>query len=339
MKAEPKRFGLAFCLFIAFLCSFSLSAPRCTAAWPKDTHFRLAEVNGRPCLVAPDGKPFKSVGMVWAYGPEEGPHKREVTPEVIIEELKTMQSLGFNTLNLYGARFIPEMLDWCDAHELAVYFRTEYYYLPEFPSTLREYPDYMDPAFREMVKTGFDSFLAQVKDHPSVLAIDMDHRWLFPLDWSGAQRRDQPQLRTHAVAFFQKWLRNRYHTIDLLNAAWATAYESFEAILQDETLLTGGVFQKLGCHPARVDVVRYTLWTAVDFLTELTAYIHERAPGVMITLTTEHPECLPEINPGKESGIAFMSPVHYNGKDDYTRDLPSLCKLIYERRIISIFLQ
>ncbi|MFH0953962.1 MAG: beta-galactosidase [Verrucomicrobiota bacterium] len=303
------------------------------AAWEPGTHFRVADVSGRPGLVAPDGRPFKSVGMVWAYGPERGPLAGELTAEKVIRQLQVIKELGFNTLNLYGDRFMPEMLAWCDQNELAVYFRTAYYSLADFPGELKEYPDYMDPAFREAAKDYYrQKYLAAIKDHPSVLAIDMDHRWLFPLDWGGGKRFDTPKLRPKAVAYFPKWLEGRYGTIEALNGAWDTSYASFEAILRDEKLFKNGEFRKLGNHPARVDVYSYTLWTATDFLKELAGFLQSEVPGLLVTPTTEHPECIPEVNPDPSTGIAFMSPVHYNGLDDFGRDLPGLCKLIYETR-------
>ena len=152
-------------------------------------------------------------------------------------ELQRIKDLGFNTLNLYGDQLIPEMLKWCDEHELAVYFRTSYYSLPDFPGDLKEYPDYMDPVFRRRAQESYTNFLAQIEGHPSVLAIDMDHRWLFPLDWSGAVRFDTPKLRPHAVAYFPRWLAERYGSIAALNAAWHADYGSFDDVLKDPDLL------------------------------------------------------------------------------------------------------
>ena len=309
-----------------------VSAFKASGAWEPGTQFKVGKVKGHPALIAPDGQPFKSVGVVWAYGPERGPLSGPLTSERLVQELQRIKDLGFNTLNLYGDQLIPEMLTWCDENELAVYFRTSYYSLPDFPGDLKEYPDYMDPKFRSMAQETYTNFLAQIKGHPSVLAIDMDHRWLFQLDWGGALRFDLPKLRPHAVAYFPRWLEARYGSIAELNAAWQTDYASFDDVLKDPDLLKAGVFRKLKNHPARVDVYRYTLWTAADFLKELVAFQQARVPGVLVTPTTEHPECIPETNPDLSTGIAFMSPVHYNGKEDYDRDLPGLCKLIYETR-------
>ena len=299
-------------------------------AWEKGTGFRIDPVNGKPCLIAPDGQPVKSVGLVWAYGPERGPG---LTVERLTNTLQQIKDLGFNTLNLYGDQFIPEMLAWCDEHELAVYFRTAYYSLADFPGALNEYPDFMDPALLESAKKYYkDKYLDAIRNHPSVLAIDMDHRWLFPLDWGGATRIDIPKLRPKTVAHFPKWLAERYGDIGSLNAAWKTQYGSFDDVLQDKALMEDGAFRKIKEHPARVDLYRYVRWVPVHFLRQLAEYLHTEAPGVLITPTTEHPECIPDTNPRPEDGIAFMSPVHYNGVDDYQRDLPGLCKLVYETR-------
>ena len=316
----------------ASLALVLVSAFNASGAWEPGTQFTVGKVKGHPALIAPDGRPFKSVGVVWAYGPERGPLSGPLTSERLVQELQRIKDLGFNTLNLYGDQLIPEMLTWCDENELAVYFRTSYYSLPDFPGDLKEYPDYMDAKFRRMAQDTYTNFLSQIKGHPSVLAIDMDHRWLFPLDWGGAVRFDSPKLRPQAVAYFPRWLESRYGSIGALNAAWQADYPSFDDVLKDPDLLKDGVFRKLRNQPARADVYRYTLWTAADFLKELVAFLHERVPGVLVTPTTEHPECIPETNPDPSTGIAFMSPVHYNGKEDFDRDLPGLCKLIYETR-------
>ncbi len=320
------------CVTSAIVIGYISSVMPVFAAWAPDMHFRIDQVHGKPCLVSPAGEPFKSVGMVWAYGPERGPNAGELTAERVIAQLKVIKELGFNTLNLYGDRFIPEMLAWCDENEMAVYFRTTYYSLPDFPGDLKEYPDYMDPAFREMAKRSYGKLLSEIKGHPSVLAVDMDHRWLFPLDWGGSRRIDVPKIRAKGLAFFPKWLEARYGTVEKLNAAWGTTYAAFEDVLKDESLVRDNAFVALKNHPGRADVVRYALWTPADFLKELSAFLRAQAPGVLITPTTEHPECIPETNPDASSGIAFMSPVHYNGLDDFDRDLPGLCKLVYETR-------
>ena len=301
-------------------------------AWKPGACFRIGETADRPCLVSPDGKPFKSVGMVWAYGPERGPGSGKLTRERLVTHLQLIKDLGFNTLNLYGDQLIPEMLQWCDENELAVYFRTSYYSLPNFPGDLREHPDYMNPEFRQAAKESYRGFIEQVRGHPSVLAIDMDHRWLFPLDWSGAERRDQPMVREHGIAHFPRWLSRKYGSVEALNAAWGTSYKTVEEVLKDPRLFRDGSFAKLGDHPARVDAYLYTLWTAADFLADLSRFLQRELPGVLVTPTTEHPECIPETSPRPSSGVAFMSPVHYNKEQDFERDLPSLCKLIYETR-------
>jgi hypothetical protein len=300
------------------------------AAWTPGTAFHMGEAAGRPCLLDPRGQPYKSVGMVWAYGPERGPLQAALTPERVITHLKIMKALGFNTLNLYGDRFVPEMLEWCDDHEMAVYFRT-CYFPPDYPKALREYPDYMDPELRRAAKDHYEKLLREIEGHPSVLAIDMHHSWMFPLEWNGAVRFDRPMLREKSVAYLPQWLNDQYGAVSNMNRQLGTSYTSFRHVLQDTELLQNGSFRSLSNHPLRKDIVNYTLWTEQDFIQDLTAHIHTQST-VMVTLTTEHPECIPEFNPPPETGVAFMSPVHYNGIADFIRDPYGLCKLIYETR-------
>ncbi|MFH0907213.1 MAG: beta-galactosidase [bacterium] len=316
---------------IAFLV-IALAAAHASAAWEAGTRFRVEQVNGKPCLVAPDGTPFKSVGMVWAYGPERGPLANRVDKEKLIRHLALIKSLGFNTLNLYGDQMISGMLAWCDENELAVYFRTAFNDIQGLSPDQREFPDLMDPTFREKAKKRYAGLLAQVRRHPSVLAIDTDNRWLFPVEWSGTMRIDQPKLGPHGLDRFPEWLKHRYGSVEAMNAAWDTSFAGFDGILHDRRAARDGMFHPLGNNPWRVDVYQYVLWTQADFLGDLAAYLKAESDGVLVTATTEHPECVPDTNPSPDAGIDFMSPVHYNTVDDYQRDLPALCKLIYETR-------
>ncbi|HEY8240421.1 MAG TPA: beta-galactosidase, partial [Kiritimatiellia bacterium] len=251
----------------------------------------------------------------------------------LIRHLQRIKDLGFNTLNLYGDQMIPEMLAWCDEHELAVYFRTAFNNVPGLNNEQREFPDLMDPSFREKAKKTYANFLPQVKNHPSVLALDVDNRWLFPLDWTGATRSPDPKLGPESVNYIPRWLEKEYGgDIAKLNAAWQTQYKAFDDVLHDRRIVRDGRVQFLADNPWRVDLIRYTVWTQADFFRELAAFLQAEAGGYIVTPTTEHPEVLPDTNPKPSDGIAFMSPVHYNQDYDYDRDTPSLAKLIYETR-------
>ena len=304
--------------------SFAADAKK-AQGWPEGKFFSIGKVNGRAIFMDPKGKPFYSRAMVYAYGPEQGPLKGKVTAEMALQELELMKKNGFNTLDLYGNAYLPDILKWCDENGFAVYFRTSY--------TNKEFPDFMDNNFREEAKHFYDTFLADIKNHPSVLAIDMDQRWLFELDWTGKQRYGKPKLGPESINYMPKWLEEKYKKIEDLDQLWGKKYASFADILKDPDIISGGTVNDLDRKSWRVDIVEYTLWTTNDFLKDLTAYMRLIDPDHLITYTTELPEVAPfQVSTKENSGIDFISPVHYNLNPDYERDWIANAKLIFQTK-------
>lgn len=321
------------CTLVGFLAlSSSVPAARKDAqqapGWPQDKYFRIGQVNGRQIFIDPKGKPFYSKAMVYAYGPENGPMKGKVTAEFALQELEIMKKHGFNTLDLYGDAYLQDIMKWCDDNEFGLYFRTSY--------TNKEFPDFMDPAFREEAKHFFDTFLANIKGHPCVLAIDMDQRWLFDLDWTGKKRYGIPRLGPESVKYLPVWLESKYKNISDLNQLWRRAYVTFADVLLDGEIISQGKIVDLDRKPWRVDIVEYTSWVVNDFLKDLTAYMRIIDPDHMITYTTELPEIAPfPVSTKENSGIDFISPVHYNLDLDYNRDWIANAKIIFQTKFHS----
>lgn len=295
-------------------------------------HFTVGQVEGRPILIDPNGRPFYSVALVYDFGPNAGPYAGEKTWESVEWDLELVKRHGFNTINVYGQRFLDEMLTWCDKNGIAFYLRTSYTDGLELSGERREFPDFMDPEFRKAAIHNYDKLLDTVRDHPSFMALDMDQRWLFLLDWSGVKRGVEPKVGPAGIAYFPKWLAARYTDIQALNRAWGKTYHSFEDVLRDAAIVSGGRFSVLGRTPWRLDVVEYTSWTIDDFLKELCATVKAKNPGLLVTYTTEHPEVIPNPLTPRDVGIDFISPVHYNKKEYYGRDWIAAGKAIYETR-------
>jgi hypothetical protein len=290
----------------------------------------VGEIDGRPIFLDPLGRPFYAVSMVYAFDPEAGPYADDLTWESVRWSLEAMKAHGFNTLNLYGDKFLPEIFDWCDQNGMAVIPRTSYTDGIELSPERREYPDFMDPDFRALAVKRFEPLLELAKSHPSFLALDMDQRWLFPLDWSGATHAGPPRLGPAAIAHLPRWLESRFGSIERLNAAWGRSYRSFDAVLTDPAIIKDGQVRPLGRAPWRLDIVEYTLWTVNDFLKSLAAELKKRMPALLLTYTTEHPEVCPFPWTTRDAGIDFISPVHYNKKEFYDRDWIGAGKIIFE---------
>ncbi|MEK8023137.1 MAG: hypothetical protein AAB229_04950 [Candidatus Hydrogenedentota bacterium] len=303
---------------------------RTSGPW-ESGRFKMGMAGNRPIFLDPNGKPFYSIGMVYAYDPEAGPFA-ELTWERVKWDLEAIKAHGFNTLNLYGDKYLPDVLVWCDRNGIAVVLRTSYTDGLDLSSDRREYPDFMDRRLREFAAQRYDTILAQATGHPSLLAVDMDQRWLFPLDWSGSLHSGEPKLGPAALEYFPVWLEERFRDISALNSAWGRSYASFADALGDPDIIRDGKILPLGKHPWRLDVVEYTLWTIDDFIRELSSALKKKDPGLLLTCTTEHPEVAPfPLTPAK-AGIDFIAPVHYNKKEWYDRDWIAAGKAIYESR-------
>jgi hypothetical protein len=290
--------------------------------WSKaQNFFRLTEKTGGALFVDPDGKPFYSVGMVYAYGPDRGAIVGRLNPDYVTKDLSLMKEHGFNTLNLYGREFLLDVLNWCEANKMAVYFRTAYTDAPGLSDREREFPDFMDTAFRKKTKDFFDPFLKTIRNYRCVLAVDMDQRWLFYPDWAGQRRLGDPHWGPETLKAFPLWLEKRFGDVSALNTAWGKDYDYFDDVIEDPSLVKEGEMLPLGENPWRLDVVEYTGWAINDFLKELTDHMRKRDPNHLITYTSELTEVTPfPLSTRENSGIDFISPVHYNFHDDFDSD-------------------
>ncbi len=314
-------------LVLVFINAYPVQAK----GWEKGS-FKLKKVKGRDIFIDPSGKPFYSIAMCYAWGPDTGKYSQESRDmSKIKRDMEFIKRHGFNTLNLYGLYHLDEVLTWCDENKVAFYPRMSYYNLPDFPQDLKEFPDFMDTVFRKKAKKYFNKFCAIFKKHPSVLAIDMDQRWMFPLDWGGENHIGKAMLGSASIKYLPKWMKKRYKKIAVLNRLWKKDYRTFKDIIKDKEIIKGGIIHDLKKYPWRLDIYEYTLWTINDFLKDLTSYIRKiDNPGRLITITTEMPEVCPfPLSTKKNSGIDFISPVHYNAQADYNRDWISLGELLY----------
>lgn len=325
MKRYIAERYLGILVFAAICMIFTAIHANVFANWrnSKD-YFKLGDVKGKQVFLDPDGKPFYSLAMVYAYGPESPSFKKELKPEDVIAELQKMKEHGFNTLNLYGDMYLDQVLSWCEENNIAYYPRTSY--------TSEEFPDFMDPEFRNKAKHSYDKYLEKIKNFRCVLAIDMDQRWMFrDSDWAGRNHPSIPALGRITVGYFPRWLKLQYGRVGALNKKWKKSYASFDDVLLDKDIILDNSFVKMGLVPWRDDVVEFAHWVINDFLKDLTSYMRTIDPSHLITYTTELPEVfLFPVSTRENSGIDFISPVHYNSDADFGRDWISLAKLIMQ---------
>jgi hypothetical protein len=214
--------------------------------------------------------------------------------------------------------------------------RTSYSEIKGLSPERVEFPDFMDPNFRTETKNYMAAIMSDVKDYHSVLAVDMDQRWLFGVDWDGGARLGVPRLGPEGIRYLPQWLEKRYTQISQLNKVWNKSYQQFSDVIQDPEIIRGEKIQDLDRKPWRLDLIEYTLWTINDFLKELTAAMRAVNPNHLITVTSELPEVIPfPISTKDNSGIDFVSPVHYNHMSDYGRDWVGNARLIVQSKFLS----
>ncbi|MDP8218575.1 MAG: hypothetical protein P9M03_07610 [Candidatus Theseobacter exili] len=328
----------AICCF-SFVLVNSIAADEDVRGWEKAKYFSIGEIEGRKTLIDPFGSPFYAVSMVYSFGPEGivGTHKR-LSLEEVLEELEAMKLQGFNTIDLYGSEYFDEIIKWCEKNEMALYPRTSFGSLKGLSPERREFPDFMDPDLRIQVKNYYSSYLNKIKEYRCVLAVNMDQRWLFTIDYTRNFRNGDPKIGPFGIKHLPSWLEKKFIRTENLNIAWNKNYRSFDDVLKDEEIIRGQSVVKLGERPWRVDLTEYTLWTINDFLKDLTAFMRSVDPNHLITITADLPEAIPfPVSTPENSGIDFLSTVHYNYLTDYGRDWIGANRLIFSTKFIYDF--
>lgn len=265
--------------------------------------FRFDQPDART-LLDPQGGSFYVQGMIYAYEEVTG----TLTAAGVISELARMKELGFNTVSLYpragfnssGAvqsDFLPEILSWADHNRAAIYLRIWF-------DPWVEIPDFMDPQYRNQARRSLDSALSLIRPHPSVLAVDLDQRWLVDVSWSGVRRYGVPRLMTQTLAYLPTWLQDRYGSVAALNAAWDRHYIAFADVLSDADIVRAGHIVDFDWHPWRLDLVEYTLWAMDDFMKDVVAYARSVDPHHMFTYTNDRAQVIPFPRSTRNSSCA-----------------------------------
>ncbi|MDP8217352.1 MAG: beta-galactosidase [Candidatus Theseobacter exili] len=326
------------CCF-SFVLVNSLAADEDIRGWEKAKYFRIEEIEGRKIFIDPYGTPFYAVSMVYSFGPEGivGTDKR-LSLEEVLQEFEAMKLQGFNTVDLYGSDYFEEILDWCEKNEMALYPRASFGSLKGLSPERREFPDFMDPEFRAQVKDYYRSYLLKIKDYSCILAVNLDQRWLFSIDYTRCFRNGDPRIGPCGIKCFPEWLKNKYGLIEKINIAWNKNYRSFNDVIKDPEIIRGQNVLKLEDKPWRVEIIEYTLWTINDFLKDLTASMRIVDPNHLLTITSDLPEAIPfPISTSENSGIDFISTVHYNYLTDYGRDWIGANRVIFSTKFIYDF--
>lgn len=201
--------------------------------------FHAAEVDGRWRLIDPEGHQFLSIGVNTVSfrqdtvrATNQSPYGQAVSEKygrprdwagAVVERLR---GWGFNTLGAWSDR-----LTWRERMPYTVILRLG------GSVSLREgqtFPDVFDPAFRQTIRTAVRRICRPLARDRYLLGYFTDNELRWGADWRSEdtlfveflQLPDDAPGRQVLVAF----LRERYDTIEGLNEAWRTEYESFDQV-------------------------------------------------------------------------------------------------------------
>jgi hypothetical protein len=164
-----------------------------------------------------------------------------VPPEEMLEDLKTIKSMHFNTIVLYpsvsrwegnppgttafGA--IDQIMDWCADLGLRVILELQGQVMQDADAPecfgYAQAPSYRenglhDPLKEELLRKYLIEVAEHFRGHPALLAYDLFNE-------IGNESRSPGTIRA-----FVEFLKNQYGEIGALNSAWATYFADFEAI-------------------------------------------------------------------------------------------------------------
>lgn len=231
------------------------------------------------------------------YNPEQWPE------EVWDEDTRLMQTAHFRvaTLGVFSwAKLEPSEgkyeFGWLDDVTERLSAADRYFILAtpsaaapawmshRYPETLRTGPDRIrrlhgnrvnynlgSSLYREKVRSVARKLAERYGDHPRLLA------WHVSNEYGGAD------YSAETLNQFRKWLRNRYGTLDALNAAYWTTFWSHSYSDWDEIDAPGAPYGESSIHGLTVDWQRFVTDQTVEFMLNETAILRELSPHVPVT--------------------------------------------------------
>ncbi len=183
------------------------------------------------------------------------------TPAESLAQLEAIKADGFNMVKIASwvwtvphegsdlRKVVDATLDWCDAHGMDVWLLHNIQY-----GSPGEGGD-IEAALRDPTAKAAGTLLpwAQaLKGHPSVAGVLLGNE----VDPGGVERFEGHPAYLQA---FRDWLKARHSMVDVLNARWRTAYQSFDDVQPPET-----------GEPGIIDATRFIRGRFADFYNTIT---------------------------------------------------------------------
>lgn len=147
-------------------------------------------------------------GAWWYFEPEEGQYRFDLFDEVIDECRKHDLKVVFGTPTYCGPAWI--------GHRYPEVYRWDYNRTPMKHGSRRNY-NYTSPTYLELSDKIVTQLANHYKKEKQIVAWQIDNEFNCHMDVSYAP--------TDTLAF-RKWLKERYRTLETLNAAWGTKFWS-----------------------------------------------------------------------------------------------------------------
>ncbi len=216
------------------LCSLAILAAICAPAQSNDIH-----VEGRALIK--DGKPIIPWGTLhvgkahfprlaelgfnalaldlafWNFDPQklESMNEEDIRKALLLDTLDAAYDNGMVVLVLFSFHYTPGWLfqRYPDAH------LTKYDGSPGGAGWIDMCLDH--PDFRRVAKQWLAFATSRLKDHPALLGYIL---------WNEPHLSADYCYSPWTISKFHTWLRDKYDSIESLNAAWGTTYTTFEQV-------------------------------------------------------------------------------------------------------------
>lgn len=137
------------------------------------------------------------------------------------------------------------------------------------PAVRRYMEDVSDPDYQRYALRFAKTLINRYKDHPALRAFGLCNE----------QGAGYPSYSEASGKRFQRWLENKYGTIDRLNRAWATQRWSRRLQSFDDAVFPENELER-GAPEAWLDMRRFFSDGIADFLIRLSQTVEELAPGI-----------------------------------------------------------
>ena len=247
------------------------------------------------------------------FGGDYNPDQWKNYPEILSEDIRLMKLAGCNTMTvgifswaeiepqegIYNFEFMDSVINRLYENGIKVILATPSGARPAWLS--RKYPEvlrtterfekkhhgerhnhcYTSPVYREKVRNINTKLAERYKDHPGLIM------WHISNEYNGACYCEK------CAEAFREWLKNKYKSLDALNAAWWNAFWSHTYSDWNE-IEPPSPIGECSIHALKTDFKRFVTDSTIDFYLEEAKVLRKITPDIPVT--TNWYWCQEELN-------------------------------------------